>query len=92
MGSVKQLRQSNYASKVVFLLRHCFFSKRFMKIGEKTPMTHIAIKTQQIGVEKRIDGSPSFNSKARRKPRSPMGPKMSPSTIAAALKSNLRIK
>ena len=68
------------------------FSSFFMSIGEKMLNTHRKIKTQQTGVENRIAGLPLFKRRERRRPFSPIGPKIKASTMEAGFKSNILIK
>ena len=63
-----------------------------MSIGEKMLNTHRKIKTQQTGVENRIAGLPLFKRRERRRPFSPIGPKIKASTMEAGFKSNILIK
>ena len=62
------------------------------KIGEQTPNTHRAISTQQRGVENRMAGLPPDSRRERRRPFSPMGPRIRASTMAAGFRSNLRTR
>ena len=68
-----------------------FFSQS-MRSGEKAERTQRMMRTQQIGVEKRMEMSLPERVRLLLRPRSPIGPKMRARTTAAVLRPILRMR